>query len=63
MKTQKQVNPWWAALTAWVVVNTVNLLQAAGFLSRVYTSRRCCSPLQEWFAKPLAITADFHNWR
>lgn len=26
--------PWWAALTVWGVVNAVNLLQAAGFLSR-----------------------------
>lgn len=26
--------PWWAALTAWVVVNTVNIAQAVGFASR-----------------------------
>lgn len=26
--------PWWAALTTWVVVNLVNLLQTAGFASR-----------------------------
>ena len=32
-----QVQPWWAALTVWGVVNTVNLLQAAGFLSRAAT--------------------------
>jgi len=31
------VHPWWAALTIWGVVNAVNLLQAAGFLSRVST--------------------------
>lgn len=35
MKNQMKVNPWWAALTAWGVVNAVNILQAAGFLSRV----------------------------
>ena len=29
--------PWWAALTVWGVVNAVNLLQSAGFLSRVAT--------------------------
>jgi hypothetical protein len=29
--------PWWAALTVWAVVNSVNLLQSAGFLSRVAT--------------------------
>jgi hypothetical protein len=27
--------PWWAALTIWIIVNAVNLLQAAGFLSRL----------------------------
>lgn len=37
MKTQSKVNPWWAALTVWGVVNAVNLLQAAGFLSRAVT--------------------------
>lgn len=31
------VDPWWAALTVWGVVNAVNVLQAAGFLSRVRT--------------------------
>jgi hypothetical protein len=40
MKTQMQVDPWWAALTVWGVVNMVNLLQAAGFLSRVVTGNR-----------------------
>ena len=37
MQPQAGVNPWWAALTVWGVVNAVNLLQAAGFLSRVST--------------------------
>lgn len=27
--------PWWAALTVWCVVNSVNVLQAVGFLSRI----------------------------
>jgi hypothetical protein len=40
MKAQMHVNPWWAALTVWGVVNAVNLLQAAGFLSRVVTGNR-----------------------
>ena len=35
MQGQTGVNPWWAALTIWGVVNAVNVLQAAGFLSRV----------------------------
>ena len=37
MQGQAGVNPWWAALTVWSVVNAVNLLQAAGFLTRVVT--------------------------
>jgi hypothetical protein len=37
MQDRTAVDPWWAALTVWGVVNTVNLLQAAGFLSRVCT--------------------------
>ena len=37
MNEQVLVNPWWAALTTWGVVNLVNLLQSAGFLSRVIT--------------------------
>ena len=40
MKAQQHVDPWWAALTVWGVVNMVNLLQAAGFLSRVVTGNR-----------------------
>ena len=31
------IEPYWAAITAWVVVNAVNLLQGAGFISRVIT--------------------------
>ncbi len=37
MQAQTGINPWWAALTVWGVVNAVNILQAAGFLSRVVT--------------------------
>ncbi|MCL4562922.1 MAG: hypothetical protein M1281_20195 [Chloroflexi bacterium] len=40
MKVQTHISPWWAALTVWSVVNAVNVLQAAGFLSRVYTGNR-----------------------
>ena len=40
MHAQKRVDPWWAALTVWGVVNAVNVLQSAGFLSRVYTGNR-----------------------
>lgn len=31
------MNPRWAALTVWGVVNAVNVLQSAGFLSRIRT--------------------------
>ena len=53
MQPQTSVDPWWAALTVWAVVNAVNLLQAAGFLSRVRTgsmainhslTRKCHEP-------------------
>ncbi|HOZ38550.1 MAG TPA: hypothetical protein PLH64_07385 [Anaerolineaceae bacterium] len=37
MNEQVLVNPWWAALITWGVVNLVNLLQSAGFLSRIIT--------------------------
>ena len=40
MKDQMQVNPWWAAFTVWIIVNAINVLQAAGFLSRVVTGNR-----------------------
>jgi len=35
MQTQTGQGPWWAALTVWGVVNAVNVLQSAGFLSRL----------------------------
>jgi hypothetical protein len=37
MQAQMSQGPWWAAITVWGVVNAVNLLQSAGFLSRVVT--------------------------
>ncbi|MCK5247618.1 hypothetical protein KAR02_11990, partial [Candidatus Bipolaricaulota bacterium] len=37
MQAEIGVNPLWATLTVWGVVNAVNLLQAAGFFSRVVT--------------------------
>ena len=40
VRDQTHVGPWWAALTVWAVVNAVNVLQAVGFLSRVYTGGR-----------------------
>jgi predicted ferric reductase len=40
MDTPARAAPWWAALTVWGVVNSVNVLQAAGFASRVLTGSR-----------------------
>lgn len=40
MQASMNVNPWWAALTVWAVVNAVNVLQAIGFLSRLTTGSR-----------------------
>lgn len=57
MKTQTQVNPWWAALTVWGVVNAVNLLQAAGFLSRVYTGSRAINHIFGYMIVALAVPA------
>ena len=45
MKPQTRVKPWWAILTAWIVVNAVNLLQSAGFLSRVVTGSHAINHL------------------
>jgi hypothetical protein len=59
MQTQKRVNPWWAALTVWGVVNAVNVLQAIGFLSRVYTGNREINHLLGLVIIALAVPAAF----
>lgn len=40
MQGEISVDPWWAVLTVWCVVNAVNLLQAMGFISRVRTGNK-----------------------
>jgi hypothetical protein len=55
MKVPARVNPWWAALTVWGVVNAVNVLQAAGFLSRVYTGSQAINHLFGYAIIALAI--------
>ena len=47
----------WAALTVWVVVNAVNLLQAVGFLSRVWTGSMAINHLLGRVIILLAIPA------
>lgn len=34
---ERAAGPLWASLAVWIAVNSVNLLQTAGFLSRLYT--------------------------
>lgn len=53
----RHVEPWWAALTVWVVVNLVNLLQAAGFLSRIATGNRQINHLLGYGIIALAVPA------
>ena len=74
MQAQTGVNPWWAALTVWGVVNAVNVLQAAGFLSRVRTGSMAVNHLLGYVMIVLAIPsivaiiafvragADWRHW-
>jgi hypothetical protein len=57
MQAQTSVNPRWAALTVWGVVNAVNVLQAAGFLSRVRTGSRAINHLLGYVILALAVPA------
>jgi phosphatidylserine synthase len=57
MQTQTVVEPWWAALTVWAVVNAVNLLQAAGFVSRVRTGSMAINHLLGYGIVALAAPA------
>jgi hypothetical protein len=57
MQAQTSIDPWWAALTVWSVVNAVNVLQAAGFLSRVYTGSRAINHILGFSIIALAIPA------
>ena len=57
MPPQTSVDPWWAALTVWAVVNAVNLLQAAGFLSRVRTGSMAINHLLGYVMIALAVPA------
>lgn len=57
MQAQTRVDPWWAALTVWGVVNAVNLLQTAGFLSRVSTGSLAVNHLLGYGMIALAVPA------
>jgi len=57
MQAQTRADPWWAALTVWGVVNAVNVLQAAGFLSRVPTGSMAINHLLGYVMIALAVPA------
>ena len=57
MQAQMRVDPWWAALMVWGVVNAINLLQAAGFLSRVSTGAMTINHMLGRIIIALAIPA------
>jgi hypothetical protein len=57
MQIETRVDPWWAALTVWGGVNAVNVLQAAGFLSRVWTGSRAINHLLGYAIVALALPA------
>ena len=57
MQTQTRIDPWWPALTVWGVVNAVNLLQAAGFLSRLPTGSMAVNHLLGHVMIALAVPA------
>jgi hypothetical protein len=54
---QMKADPWWAALTVWGVVNAVNVLQAAGFLSRVRTGSTAINHILGYAIAALAVPA------
>ena len=57
MPTRIEVEPWWAALTVWGVVNAVNVLQAVGFLSRVHTGSMAINHMLGYVMAALAVPA------
>ena len=57
MQDQTGVDPWWAALTVWGVVNAVNVLQGAGFLSRVRTGSLATNHVLGYVIVALAVPA------
>ena len=57
MQGRIRVNPWWAALTVWIIVNAINVLQSAGFLSRVVTGKRAINHLLGYGIVALAAPA------
>ena len=57
MQNQSGFEPWWAACTVWGVVNAVNVLQSAGFLSRIPTGSMAVNQLLGYVIIALAVPA------
>jgi len=57
MEAQTSVDPYWAAFAVWVVVNAVNLLQAAGFISRIRTRSMAINHILGYVMIALAVPA------
>jgi hypothetical protein len=57
MQGQTSVEPWWAALTVWAVVNAVSVLQGVGFLSRIATGSRATNRILGYVIVALAVPA------
>jgi phosphatidylserine synthase len=74
MPIQTSVNPGWAVISVWIIVNAVNILQSAGFLSRLRTGSLAVNHLLGYviiaLAIPAAVTlvaflrakADWRHW-
>ncbi len=57
MQAQPNAGPAWAVLTVWGVVNAVNCLQGAGFLSRVRTGNMAVNHVLGYVMIALAVPA------
>ncbi len=57
MHPETRVDPWWAALTVWGIVNAVSVLQAAGFLSRILCGSRAINQRLGYVMIALAVPA------
>jgi hypothetical protein len=57
LQAQERTNPWWAALIVWGVVNVINILQSAGFLSRVFTGSHAINHILGYVILILAAPA------
>jgi len=57
MQPQISQGPWWVALVVWGVVNSVNVLQSVGFLSRIPTGSMAVNHLLGYVMVVLAAPA------